>query len=98
MIQTKERLEMLADKYKAIQTAIFSPLNGECVLKRKQKNLFLQGFALASFRDDIIFQMAWSYGRCALEELESFLDDNLDQIREYDINYKIDAVKPLIRL
>lgn len=86
--QTKERLELLADKYKAIKTALFNPLDDKCVLTESKKRLFLSGFALASFNDDIIFQMSWSFGRCILEELESFLDSNLEQIREYNINYK----------
>tara|TARA_B100000768_G_scaffold151502_1_gene146748 strand:- start:3 stop:275 length:273 start_codon:yes stop_codon:yes gene_type:complete len=88
MKQTKERLEILADKYKAIKTALFDPLDDKCVLTESKKKLFLSGFALASFNDDIIFQLAWSFGRCVLEELELFLDNNLDQIREYNINYK----------
>ena len=88
VVQTKERLELLADKYKAIRTALFNPLDDKCVLTESKKKLFLSGFALASFNDDIIFQMSWSFGRCPLEELESFLDENLDQIREYNINYK----------
>lgn len=82
MKQTKKRLGLLADKYNAIKTAEVG------VLKPQQRKLFLQGFALASYNDDIIFQLAWSFGRCILEELELFLDDNLDQIREYNINYK----------
>ena len=87
--QTKERLELLADKYKAIKTALFNPLDDKCVLTPAKKKLFLSGFALASWHDDIIFQMAWSFGRCPLEELESFLDDNLEQIREFNIEYKV---------
>jgi|TARA_R110000851_G_scaffold274976_3_gene427563 hypothetical protein len=87
MSQTKERLEKLADKFKAIKRAIYT--DGSCVLTPAKKKLFLSGFALASWHDDIIFQMAWSFGRCPLEELESFLDDNLEQIREFNIEYKV---------
>lgn len=86
MSQTKERLEMLADKFKAIERAIYT--DGSCVLTPSKKKVFLSGFALASFNDDIMFQMAWCFGRCPLEALESFLDDNLEQIREFNINYK----------
>ncbi len=88
VVQTKERLELLADKYKAIRTALFNPLDDKCVLTTMKKNLFLQGFTLASYHDDIIFQMSWCFGRCILQELESFLDSNLEQIREYNIDYK----------
>ena len=86
--QTKDRLELLADKYKAIKTALFNPLDDKCVLTESKKKLFLSGFALASFNDDIIFQMSWSFGRCILDELELFLDNNLEQIRDFNINYK----------
>tara|TARA_R110001606_G_scaffold398097_1_gene576343 strand:+ start:384 stop:650 length:267 start_codon:yes stop_codon:yes gene_type:complete len=87
MSQTKERLEMLVDKFKAIKRAIYR--DGSCVLTPAKKKLFLSGFALASWHDDIIFQMSWSFGRCPLEELESLLDDNLEQIREFKIEYKV---------
>tara|TARA_R110000744_G_scaffold59945_1_gene124384 strand:- start:2079 stop:2348 length:270 start_codon:yes stop_codon:yes gene_type:complete len=86
-VQSKERLELLADKYKAIQTALRSPFSGD-VLKPKQKRLFLQGFALASFRDDIIFQVAWSFGRCPLAELELFLDQHVSELEDFEIDYK----------
>jgi len=86
--QTKERLELLADKYKAIKTALYNPMDDKCVLTPSKKKLFLSGFCCASFYDDIIFQISWSFGRCILEELESFLDNNIEQIREYNINYK----------
>jgi len=67
--QTKERLELLADKYKSIKTALFDPLDDKCVLTASKKKIFLSGFALASFNDDIIFQISWSFGRCILDEL-----------------------------
>ena len=45
--QTKERLELLADKYKAIKTALFNPLDDKCVLTESKKKLFLSGFTFS---------------------------------------------------
>mgnify|MGYP000123697379 CR=1 FL=1 len=70
----KKRLKMLKSKHQFMKTALF--MNGKCILTPKKKDLFLQGFALGNFEDDIIFQMCYVYNRCPLKEVENFLIEN----------------------
>tara|TARA_R110000803_G_scaffold116044_1_gene184674 strand:+ start:37 stop:270 length:234 start_codon:yes stop_codon:yes gene_type:complete len=74
MKQSKERLKNLKSKYECMRDALF--VNGKCILTPKKKDLFLQGFALGNFEEDIIFQMCYNFYRCPLKEVERFLIEN----------------------
>ena len=87
MKQTRQRLEMLADKYYTLRTAIFDD-NGDCLLKPKQKKFFLLGFALANLEEDMIFKICWNFGRCPIEELEIFFNNHKEFLNEFNIKIK----------
>ena len=74
MKQSKERLKNLKSKYECMRSSLF--VNGKCILTPKKKDLFLQGFALGNFEEDIIFQMCYLFNRCPFKEVEEFLIKN----------------------
>jgi hypothetical protein len=77
MENTKQTPERLDNLKKALQ---FLNTSGVKDMKPQQRTIFLGGFCLGKWDEDIIYQMSYSFGRDILTQIENFL-------KEHDYEY-----------
>lgn len=68
--QTPERIANLKRALEMLNKAEVTKLTPQ------KRTLFLQGFCLGRFNEDIIYQMCYSFGRDVLTEIEGFLKEH----------------------